>query len=346
MHRIEALALALAVTAMSCSPPPSPVETPASASSASAPPSSAAIAPPASAASKESAAPPPAGAAPEAVARPKDWMWEVLGGTRVVHLRARTTDGSVACEPYRLEPTGLPASYEGTLSLADDAQPLHVEATYEGNPPQLSAPRAQLGKSTLSLDCEEGSLDWYLSEDACMKGGESPLRGAGCASMTSREARESARRMLAGETRAALVTRLAKATRIWRGASCEETFVREGKEPSFSGAAAKTASLIRDGKPVFLFLETARSEYPSFLRSGASGSLVLDETPDRNPHHVFKRELGGIAIGCCGSVSYDVLDVTPARARMRAPRAAGKRPLEETTWFFEKAACELARAGK
>jgi hypothetical protein len=276
-------------------------------------------------------------------------MWEVLGSTRAVHLRARTADGSVACERYRLEPTGLPASYQGTLVLDDDAQPLRVEATYEGNPPQLSAPRAQLGKATLSLDCEERSLDWYLSEEACVKGGESPLRGAGCASVTSREAREGARRVLAGETRLALVTRLATVKRIWRGASCDETFVREGKEPGFSGAATKTASLIRAGKPVFLFLETARDDYPSFLRSGASGSLIIEETPDRNPHRVFKHGSGDIAIGCCGSVSYDVLDVTPERARLRArrePRDTGTRPLVEMAWFFEKAACELGARGR
>lgn len=337
MRRTEVLTLVLAVTAMSCSPPRSPAETPASAS----------ITP-----TIASAAPTIASASPGAIALPKDWMWEVLGSTRVVHPRARTTDGSVACERYRLEPTGLPASYQGTLVLDDDAQPLHVEATYEGNPPQLSAPRAQLGKATLALDCEERSFEWYVSEEACMTGGESPLRGAGCGSMTSREAREGARRMLAGETRLALVTRLATATRIWRGASCEETFVREGKEPSFSGAASKTASLaslIRGGKPVFLFLETARDDYPSFLRSGASGSLLLEETAERNPHRVFKPGLGDIAIGCCASVSYDVLDVTPERARLRARRETrdpGTRPLAEMAWFFEKAACELNARGR
>jgi hypothetical protein len=340
MRPIEARALALTVTVTvtSCSPPPSPAETPAITPSASA-----AIVPTASAAPAIPVAP------AEAVARPKDWMWEVLGSTRAVHLRARTADGLVACERYRLEPTGLPASFQGTLVLDDDAQPLRVEATYEGNPPQLSAPRAQLGKATVPLDCEESSLDWYLSEEACVKGGESPLRGAGCASVTSREARDGARRMLAGETRLALVTRLATAKQIWRGASCEEIFVREGKEPSFSGAAAKTASLSRAGKPVFLFLETARDDYPSFVSSGASGSLILDETPDRNPHRVFKHGAGDIAIGCCRSASYDVLDVTPERARLRArrgPRDSGTRPLAEMTWFFEKAACEVGRAGK
>ncbi len=297
MRPIEALALA--VTVMSCSPPPSPAETPAITPSASA-----SIAPTASHTPAIAVAP------AEAVARPKDWMWEVLGSTRAVHLRARTADGSVACERYRLEPTGLPASFQGTLVLDDDAQPLRVEATYEGNPPQLSA---------------------------------------GCASVTSREAREGARRMLAGETRLALVTRLATAKRIWRGASCEETFVREGKEPSFSGAAATTASLIRAGKPVFLFVETARDDYPSFLRSGASGSLIVEETSERNPHRVFKHGAGDIAIGCCGSVSYDVLDVTPERARLRArrgPRDSGTRPLAEVAWFFEKAACELGARGR
>jgi hypothetical protein len=107
--------------------------------------------------------------------------------------------------------------------------------------------------------------------------------------------------------------------------------------------------LIRGGKPVFLFLETARDDYPSFLRSGASGSLLLEETTERNPHRVRKQGLGDIAIGCCGSVSYDVLEVTPERARMRArrePRDTGTRALVETAWFFEKAACELERAGK
>jgi hypothetical protein len=317
--RFEVLVLAGGAMAGSCSAP-RPVEVPASAP----------------AAVVSSVSPPDAGAPA------KDWMWELLGGTRVVHLRARTADGSVRCERYRLEPAGLPADYRGTLILQAEGQPVGVEADYEGSPPRLSVPRVRLAHATLPLDCEEGNLAWYLSEEACAEGGEAHLRGAGCTSVTSLAAREGARRMLSGETRRALLSRLSTAKRLWRGPECDQEFVRAVSQSRF----AEAPSLLRNGKPVYLFLETDVQEYPWLVRPGPAGGLILEESPERNPH---MRGDGGEGIGhlgCCASSSYDVLDVTAEGALVRPQQGGSTRspPLNATAWFFSKEACERGRS--
>jgi hypothetical protein len=160
--------------------------------------------------------------------------------------------------------------------------------------------------------------------------------------VTSLAAREGARRILSGETRRALLPRLSTAKRIWRGPECQKTFVREGRELSLSEAP----SLLRNGKPVYLFLETEFDEYPWLVKPGPAGGLILDEVTERNPH---ERGGGGEGIGhlgCCVSSSYDVLDVTAEGALVRPQQGGSTRspPLNATGWFFSKEACERGRA--
>src|SRR5215471_81609 len=54
---------------------------------------------------------------------PTDWMWEVVGGARVVYARLRDASGSVACERWRLFPEDRLAEYVGTVRFEEQGQP-------------------------------------------------------------------------------------------------------------------------------------------------------------------------------------------------------------------------------
>jgi hypothetical protein len=248
----------------------------------------------------------PSDTAGDASSGDKDWMWELIGGARLVYVRSEDR-----CERWRLRPTGNALDFVGRVVL-DDGGEMEMGFRYQGNPPRLDDPRAVEGGTVLGLPCEgEERVGWFLSETDCDdRSAAPPLAATGCIHALDASTRARIVDVMSGKPRDALLARLKDGARLWRGESCEPTWVRE------------------KGDRLYLYGE---GDYPETVSSTAIG-LLVGEVAEKNPHAKPRRE--SIAIGCCGKPrAWAVVEVGETAAVLR--NDAGT----ETRWYFQKNAC-------
>ena len=274
----------------------------------------------------------------------KDWLWEIIGGTRVAHGRFKAADGSLRCERFHLDPEGMPSAYEGTVApeVNESYGELELQFTYKGNPPTVSAV-ARIGKSVRPIECPEGSSgEWYLSEEACLDPQQAaPIHPLGCPDALSSVARnefvrrhqEVAARLKqeasdAVERRSALFKVLARKNALW-----ERMDGADQKKRCFRHVAKSNA---RDVRLYGSYL------YPWSLHAGKAATVVMEQLAENDPY--FRP--GEVAIGCCGLEHYDLRELTDNKFQLREHRAerddasVGDRPLSDRIFFFSKKACE------
>jgi hypothetical protein len=248
-------------------------------------------------------------------AKPRDWMWEVVGGTGDVHWR--WSDGT--CERWTLEIDGLPARYRGTVARAAEAGSPALAMAYDGNGPRLSSPAVRSGgaKGALALPCDgDDTGAWYLTASDCELGGPPPLKPTGCLSAISPGERARLARASRGEAQADLRAAFTRAKKAWLRNGCEPRVVRTTKDK--------------------IYLNDTHL-YPTLAKWTPTG-VSLEEQAESNPDRVAPKGGGSIAIGCCSrATTYHILDFANGVADVIAYDERDPEKTRRERWWLDQA---------
>jgi hypothetical protein len=259
-------------------------------------------------------------------------MWPFVADGRAF-FRDPGEGGSIVCRQLELRPEGLPAAYTGSAVVEHDG--LTVAFRYQGTPPRLSAPRAQVGDRFIALPCgDEASVGWFEEIDDCRDPSVEPaLEATGCVDALAAPLRPVLRQALDGTNDRALMTTLSEHEELWVD-DCRRSWLRRTSRRSADWQMWKRQLASAPDTAPLLYPPQG---YPMIVVDEEDG-IALYELPIGNPNVREDKEVA--AIGCCGRSRYSVLEVTSDRAVLVDPRGRVKR------WHWSQAACRKLAAGR